>query len=362
MDNPSVKYLKSINAFLGILLAIAGVYVLMSLSSFLIPFVIAILLTFIFSPIVEHLQKKKVPKPLGILICFLIILVFFALIGALIGSNLSQMSQRLPEYGSKIGTILQDLLTPYNITLQQLGKKINIDIQNPNISELIGKLFDSGLVQKSLASLTSVMSNALLILIFWLFMIAGKEKFEKKIYLAFAHKGKDVSNIWKDIIQETQSYLFLKTIINLCNGTIATILFLFYGLDYAVLLGFFVFIFSYIPNLGPIFFISVPVVFAFVQFGVNFYTFSLIILFVISQLSISHFIEPKVTGSRLDLSPVYILFSVFFWGWVWGIVGAFLAVPIAVLIKILCSHVPSLKPASVFMSGFKEVKQKFQIK
>jgi len=81
------------------------------------------------------------------------------------------------------------------------------------------------------------------------------------------------------------------------------------------------------------------------------HSISLAILLFITQNIFGNVVEPKFLGKKMDLSPVFILMSLIFWGWIWGIVGMFLAVPIASLLKILCSNIDALKPVAVIIGS-----------
>jgi predicted PurR-regulated permease PerM len=69
------------------------------------------------------------------------------------------------------------------------------------------------------------------------------------------------------------------------------------------------------------------------------------------QMSIGNFLAPKVVGDALNINPIVVLLSLLFWGWLWGGVGAVLAVPIAVVIKITCENVPILRPIAILMES-----------
>jgi predicted PurR-regulated permease PerM len=74
------------------------------------------------------------------------------------------------------------------------------------------------------------------------------------------------------------------------------------------------------------------------------------------QMVVGNFLDPKLSGEHLNLSPFIILVSLVFWGWLWGIIGLFLAVPLTVIIKIICENIPYLKPVSIFMESGKKYK------
>jgi predicted PurR-regulated permease PerM len=124
-----------------------------------------------------------------------------------------------------------------------------------------------------------------------------------------------------------------------------------YGIDFAVIWGLLAFILNYIPNIGSLLATLFPILIALLEYGVGFTSISLSVLLLVAQNVYGNVIEPKFMGEKMDLSPVFILISLIFWGWIWGIVGMFLAVPIGSLLKILCSNIDALKPIAVIISS-----------
>jgi predicted PurR-regulated permease PerM len=134
-------------------------------------------------------------------------------------------------------------------------------------------------------------------------------------------------------------------------GIITTLIFLAYGIDFAILWGILTFILNYIPNIGSLIATLGPVIIGLLQYGFGFTVISLAVILLIVHNIIGSVIEPHYLGRRMDLSPVFVLFSLIFWGWIWGIVGMFLAVPIAASMKILFSNIQPLKPLAVLMGS-----------
>jgi predicted PurR-regulated permease PerM len=122
-----------------------------------------------------------------------------------------------------------------------------------------------------------------------------------------------------------------------------------YGIDFAIVWGLLTFILYYIPNIGSLIATLAPIIVSLLEYGFGFTTISLAVLLVVSHNVIGNLIEPHYLGKQMDLSPVFVLFSLIFWGWIWGIVGMFLAVPIAASMKILFSNIEPLKPIAILM-------------
>jgi predicted PurR-regulated permease PerM len=206
-------------------------------------------------------------------------------------------------------------------------------------------------VQDFITYFSSFMGDMFIALIFWVFMMFGKVKFEERLFVAFGHRNGMVQKNIDNINLQLQSYLIIKTILSLILGIIVTVVLILYGIDFAILWGVLTFILNFIPNIGALIATIGPLVIGLLQYGFGFTIISLTVILLAVHNLIGSFIEPHYLGRRMDLSPVFVLFSLIFWGWIWGIVGMFLAVPIAAMMKILFSNIGPLKPIAVLMGS-----------
>jgi predicted PurR-regulated permease PerM len=126
------------------------------------------------------------------------------------------------------------------------------------------------------------------------------------------------------------------------------------GVDFAPLWGFLTFIAHFIPHVGAVLSVGLPAIFGFLQFDSPGWALLVAVLNFALQFAIGNVIEPRIVGHSLDLSPVLVLLSLIFWGWLWGPWGMILAVPITSTIKIVCANIEALHPLSVLMSGSAE--------
>ena len=152
----------------------------------------------------------------------------------------------------------------------------------------------------------------------------------------------------RSISSQIGKYLALQFFISLATGLCVWLALIILGVDFPVTWGALAFFLNFIPTVGSIAASIPPILVALVQFP-SFWpaVFTLIVLLVI-QMTIGNIISPKIMGDRLHLSPMVVLVSLVFWGWLWGL-WALCSVPIASAIKIVCENIEALRPISVMM-------------
>lgn len=309
----------------------------------LFPFFLAIFLSFTLYPVLDFLTRFKIPRSVAIVFILLVTFFIVYLLGNLLYSSGKTFAAEFPKYGQKINDILVSISERLPIPSKELEPFNLMDQLNFNN---IGNMLLS-----TLGTFVSFLYNLFLILIFLVFILAGRGETEAKIFRSFKREQAETFiQIKNNIDTQIQRYLGIKTVVSFITGLLATIVLLFFGVDFAIVFGFLTFILNYIPNIGSIIATAFPLVIALVQFDTLWPAFWILIILGTLQMIIGNFIEPRIMGQGLGLSPLVILFSLFFWGWLWGFPGMILAVPIVAVIKIVTSNIPSLKFISILIS------------
>jgi AI-2 transport protein TqsA len=204
---------------------------------------------------------------------------------------------------------------------------------------------------RSLNQIFSLFSIFVLVFVLLIFMLAGRGKLKVKIErLLSPQRAKTVNLMIERIDHDIQKYLGIKTVISVLSGLIAMIILLLFGVEFAVLFGILTAILNFVPSLGSIVSMAFISIIAAFQFGSIFPALWILLILGGLDVLISNLLEPKLMGQGLGLSPLVVLFSLFFWGWLWGIPGLILAVPLLAVIKIICGNIPTLQPFAQFIS------------
>jgi predicted PurR-regulated permease PerM len=309
----------------------------------LFPFVLAIFLSFVLSPVLNFLTRKKIPKSVSLIV--IIIFAFFViyLLSLLFYSSGKAFASELPNYSQKINSILAPIQDQIKLIVPEWEP---VDwVGQLDVSKL-GSFFLS-----SLGEFFAFMSNLFIVFIFLIFILVGRGRLKEKIKNCFDDKrSSQISDVIQNIDTQIQKYLFIKTVISFATGVFATVVLLIFGVDFAIVFGFFTFILNYIPNIGSIIATGLPVAFAAFQFDTLWPAFLIFLILGSIQMTLGNFIEPRVMGQGLGLSTLVVLFFLFFWGWLWGIGGMILAVPTAAIVKIVCRNIPPLNFVAELMS------------
>mgnify|MGYP000724634377 CR=1 FL=1 len=362
-------------------LTVIGI-VLKELSNIFIPFVIAYFLFFVFAPLNSFLNKVKVPLLAIIFLDIIITFLFSWGISKIIINSFLSFGESLPVYESKLNAIVSSTSASIGITDPFFT---NFSFQN-----ILSKINYSALVGGVFTSTFSVMGNILFILFFFVFVVSGHDSLYEVIknrYVEIKSKMKikmlrekpsvnekdtasstpvddrineiknneetKISETFKSITDQIQRYVITKIGMNLGAGITIGIVLSIFGLDFAIIWGVFVFLFNFIPTIGSAIALIAPVLMALIQSDSIGY--ALLIAAVIAGLQTAFFnlLEPMIIGKRLNLNPVVIVFSVLIWGYIWGIVGMLLSVPLTAIIKIVISNSESknLKFISDLMSS-----------
>jgi predicted PurR-regulated permease PerM len=204
------------------------------------------------------------------------------------------------------------------------------------------------IVAGGLLTVTSLLSNLVLVLLTIAFLLLEAAGVSGKIQAAFGRPG-NAARLAR-IRTEVQHYLAIKTAISLATGILVTTGLAVIGVDFPLLWGLIAFLANFIPNLGSIIAAVPPLLLALIQFGfwpaLGVAVFFLVINFVIGSL-----VEPTLMGRRLEISTLVVFLSLVFWGWVWGPVGMILSVPLTIIVKIMLENTEDLRWVAVILGS-----------
>lgn len=306
-------------------------------------FVTLMLLSFFISIIAAHpvawLDKKKIPHVLSVIIVLLSLLILIGVLSGAIGSAVSNFTSNLGKYESRLTTIM-------NSINQELGK-FGIQLSDKEISKQFSPAKILGFTAVALGQLGNVMSNATLIFFIVLFALLEMDSISLKWKVFGAAADSRTRNNLNKIEKNIQHFLVRKTLTSLIEGVLIFGMFSVVGVQYAALWGLLAFLFNYIPYLGALI-VAVPsLLFAFIQLGFI-SSFWAGVGYLSVHLFVGYLLEPRVLGSGI-LSALVVFLSLIIWGYLLGVVGMFLSVPLTMTLKTILDLSPSTRPLGVLL-------------
>ena len=203
-----------------------------------------------------------------------------------------------------------------------------------------------------IGSAGSVLVNIVLVSIYVGFLIAERGYIPRKIaaLIPDGMNAQEFSAIVSSVGHSVRRYMGVKTIVSVGTATASYIVLKWIGLDFAETWALLIFMLNYIPNIGSILAVVFPALLALIQFDTLLPFLVIAVGLTGVHFTIGNVIEPQLMGSSLNLSSFVVIMSLTFWGLVWGLAGMFLAVPITVMIMIVCAHVPSMRWVAILLS------------
>lgn len=352
-NNNFSKQIFFILFFIGI---IAAVFVLKTLSNILLPVIFAVILGFAFLPVVEKMrQKLHFPWAIASILVTILAVVIIGLLFSLLMTGISSILGNYPKYEKKLEVVFQFFDSFFDFGFDE-GKTFFENIWG------LQKIRD--MIQKFALTLSSGLVNSgksiMMVFLLMAFFLIEIELTKKKVIIAFSEKGEQLKTIAKSVIEEVTQFLSIKFFVSLATGIIVFAGTAFVKMDFPIVWGFLAFCMNFIPIFGSIISCVTTILFAFVQFFPNSYWQIVVvaILMLTVNMIIGNILEPKIEGEGLGISPFVILISLSLWGYIWGFLGMLLAVPMTVMIKIICENIEYLKPVAALIGNGKEKSSK----
>ena len=313
--------------------------------SLLIPFILGLLIWFLIVEFRNLLVKipfigLKCPKWIWTISASLILFILFGIAIDVLVENIATLSLQIPKYEANL-----------KIVNDQINDTLGINIFE-SINNYAGDFKLSSILSPLLNSLTELFGNAFMVVLYILFLFLEESVFRNKLRHIFIGEKSfnEAISVLEKINTSTSSYIVLKTIISLITGVASYIALLFIGIDTPIFWAFLIFLMNFIPTIGSLIGTLFPAIIALLQFGdVLHFTLVLVIVGII-QIIIGNFVEPKMMGNTLNLSPLVVILALSFWGAIWGITGMVLSVIITVILVILSAQFKSTRPIAVLLS------------
>jgi predicted PurR-regulated permease PerM len=297
-----------------------------------VPTLLAFFLAILSFPLLFWLRTHRVPRLLAILITMLAVLAVLVGIGLFISASVRGVTAAAPRYQAR----LQGLVEPGIERLEARG----LDVSSWVTSDLLdlGQLLN--FLGNTFVGVAQAVGVGLVVVLIMMFVMAEALGFRRKLARALGRDSEVLPRFLR-ITREVQRYLLIKTGVSLATGVSIGVGVALIGLDFPLFWGFVAFLLNYVPNIGSVVAGVPAVLLALVQLGLG-PALVTAALYVVVNVLLGNIVEPNLMGRRLRLSPLVVLLSLLFWGWLWGPVGMLLAVPLTMILKIMMENTDSL--------------------
>jgi AI-2 transport protein TqsA len=306
----------------------------------MVPFLLAIFVAVICAPLYQAMTRRRVPASLAIVGILLVMTAAVLALAGVLERTINSIAGRLPRYQAALFAQLDQLwrwLEGYGVELPETTLREYLDPQW--LLRYLGTVA---------STLGDVLTTTFIIVIVAIFILLEGAALPDKIRQAQGLSLETWTRL-RQIVANVRRYMFLKTVMSLLTGALIALWCLAFGIEFPILLGVLSFALNYIPTIGSIVAAVPGVLLAFIQFGLG--TAALTTLaYVVINIGISNGIEPRYLGNGLGLSPLVVILSVLFWGWVLGAWGMLLAVPLTMTVKIALESSEDTRWVAVLMS------------
>ena len=333
------------------LFVLAVFYTMYFMRAMILPLVLAMLLSYLLAPLVRSLAWIRIPLPVGAAVVLLSLTVLAAYGISRLADPTSEWLEKAPYSMHQLKQKLLPLRKPIEQVAQASGEidKLTSTDETPARTVVVKR---SAMTEAFLTQTPEFIASTIVMVILLYFLLAYDGVFLAKITSSIPRltDKKRAVSIVREIEMNISRYLMTITLINIGLGTAVGITVYFLGLPNPVLWGLLVAALNYVPYLGALTGMICMTLGAILTFD----SLSYAMMFPASYLILAgiegNFITPLILGRSLTLNPIVILVALTFWGWMWGIAGMILAVPILVTFKIFCDHIEPMTPVAEFLS------------
>lgn len=334
------------NAFYFFAFMFLIVFSLNSLSDILTPIAIAILIWFLINAFANQIKKlpflnEKIGNIIAIPLSLIFIVYSMIEIGSFIASSMLELSSTISQLDNKV-----------NDLIQKISLMTSFDLATP-LQKFFQEFSLSSVINKVITAFSAIFSNIVQILLYVLFLLIDQRFFAAKLNALFPKKDNrnKAEHVLTSVSKGIRTYISITTIISLTTGFLTYLICEMFSLQGAVLWGFIAFVLNFIPTIGSIIAVLIPVIFALIQFTDLSQVLFLCISLILIQFVIGNIIYPKLMGNKLNISQFVVILSLVIWGAMWGTIGMFLSVPLMMILLIILSQFEGTRNLAILISG-----------
>lgn len=337
---PSSRTIATAQIITGVAAAIA---LLHFLASILIPFVIAFVLAVLVNALVRFIQARWAAAPSWAvsLLAGLVVIVLASAGIFVMAQGTVQMVAQGPALVSRLDEIA-------------VGVGRSLHLKEPlHLSAVVGQVSVADVAGFLLSGMQGLFSGLLLMVVYFGFMLAGRRRIGRKIEAAAgsSSRASAINDTFTRVAADIETYVWVQTITGTILTLSAAVVMLAVGLNNVLFWVVIFFLLTFIPNIGVTIGSIAPSLFALIQFDTVWQAITIFVVIQIVATFVGNFIYPRLQAQTQNIDPVATLLSLAFWSWLWGLPGAFLAVPMTLMAMMVFAQFPSTKWVAALLSN-----------
>ncbi|MEI9423703.1 AI-2E family transporter [Mesorhizobium sp. Cs1299R1N1] len=329
------------------------VYALYFARAFFMPVMLAFLLTLTLTPIVRLLRKRGIPEVISATLLVLVSIFVFASAGYVLSGPVIDLINNTSSIGQQLTERLAQLRRPVEriMDIAHQIEGLTETSQEPGVQKVA--VAQSGFLSSAASNILSAGTSLTIIFVLSLFLLASGTMFYEKIIQSFASltEKKRALRVVYDVEREISHYLLTVTTINIGLGTVIGLGLWALGMPNPLVWGAAAALLNFLPYVGAMITFVLVTVIALISFDTIAYALLAPAFLVLCDIIEGQFVTPMVVGRRLEINAVAIFIAIAFWSWLWGFVGALMAVPLLVVVKVFCDHFKSLSHVGNFLAA-----------
>ncbi|MDW4547909.1 AI-2E family transporter [Defluviimonas sp. D31] len=343
-----MKNAPLLNLVLAVLLVIMVGWLLVVGRAILLPIVAAVISVYVMVSATEALRRLPVVGRLPLVaLRFAVLAGFTAVVLAIavvFSATVREILVVAPLYEANVDTLLNRLADRFNLESHVLWEQIE--------AVTIGQIDVQKLALGMLGGFTSLGAAFFLAVVYAAFLLGERGGFDRKIAAAFPGDARteSIRRLVSRINEQIRDYITVKTLINIVLAMVSYVILWALGIDFALFWAMLIGILNYVPYVGSYIAVTFPVLLSMAQYGDIGRTALLTVLLVAVQVYVGNFLEPRLIGRQLNLSPFVVLVSLSIWAALWGIPGAILAVPMTSILTIVLAGFDATRPLAILLA------------
>lgn len=336
-----LENLRMLTICVTLLAVLAVGFTAYALRAILIPFLLALFLLLVIGGLEDVLTRRaRLPRPAALPAAIFSVVAVFGFSIWLIAHNAAGIVAESSIYAGRLDVLLQMVADRFGLqampTLNGLFHQLNPARFAPVVAREAGH----------------VLEGAVFVLVYLAFMLASRAGFETKVAEIFRDEShNEAVAVAKRIQAGVESYVWIQTLVGLIIAGASILLMWPMGISHLLFWAFLIFLANYIPVVGAAIGVLLPPLFGLVELNDLWRPVVLLVGLEVIHFGVSHFLQPRMQGARLNIDPIVVLLSLGFWGALFGLAGAFISTPLTVVVMVVCAEFEATRWLAILLSG-----------